>query len=94
VLNLHGLDVHDLAAVFALGENTFSLLAAYLEVFSLAASTCEFPVVFVFFCYHSYHYIFIDFWVLNGNYYRNIAVFLHGLNAEGGYRTHDLPISQ
>ena len=52
MLNLHGLDVHDLAAVFALGENTFSFFPSYLEVFSLAAGTGEFPVIFVFFGCH------------------------------------------
>ena len=64
MLNLHGLDVHDLAAVFALSENAFPFFPSHLEVLFIAAITGKFPIIFIFFCYHFLSLIYIDFGLL------------------------------
>jgi hypothetical protein len=82
VLDLHGLDVHDLVAFLALGEDAPSSFSSYLEVLSFAAGAGEFPVVIVFFGCHLYQHISIVFWVLNGNIARRRL--LNESNAEDG----------
>ena len=58
VLDLHGLYVHDLTAAFALGKDALSFFTTNLEVFFIAAGAGKFPVIFIFFIYHLYHYIY------------------------------------
>jgi len=57
VFDLHRLDVHDLAAAFALGKDALSIFSPDLEVFFLAAGAGKFPVILIFFRYHLYHHI-------------------------------------